>query len=86
MIDLPLRVTTDGATADNGVVARLIERIAVVRIQIEVDGSERVSKRLGLLAALAVHPGEIAKWEWCRLGRGLLARGSRRRRLSGRRL
>ena len=52
--------------ADDGFVARLIEGIAIVGIQIKVDCSKGVGQRLRLLPALAVHPGEVTKSE----GRG----------------
>src|ERR1017187_999798 len=64
IVDLPLGVAADSAAADDGVVARLIEGVAIVGVQIEVDGRKGVGQRLGLLPALAVHPREVAEGEW----------------------
>src|SRR5258707_13030640 len=61
IINLPLGVAPDGATADNRVVKRLIERVAIVRIEIEADGGERVGQGLGLLAANRVEPGRTGR-------------------------
>ena len=68
---LPLGVAANGSAADNGVVARLIERIAIVGIQIKADGCKGVRERLRLLPALAVHPSEVAKSERCWFGGGM---------------
>src|SRR5437016_4742830 len=74
VVNLPLGVAANRAAADDGVVARLIQRVTVVSIEIEVHSGEGIGKRLGLLAALAVHPGKVAKGEGSRLGGGLLGR------------
>ncbi len=86
VVDLPLGVATDGAAADYGVVARLVERIAVIRVEIKVDGREGVRERLRLLPALAVHPGEIAERERRGFGVGLCGRGRGRGRRGNQRL
>jgi hypothetical protein len=56
----------------------MIERVAIVGIEIKVDGRERVGKRLGLLAALHVHPSEIPKGKRSRLCARLFRHGSKR--------
>src|SRR4029077_9410424 len=80
IVDLPLSIAADGTAADDSIVARLIERVAVVGVKVQVDGCDGVGERLRLLAALTIHPRKVAESEGSGLRIRLIYGG---RRLSG---